>query len=116
MKRILKQILIIMLALISAALVLFVLIISWEETPPIIEYTNSNVKNHEVSYFDCETRGDTITSFTYNINDIVYPIYINPKVDCYITRTSENGIQYKHFLPEELCLQICAELNIEYQK
>ena len=115
MKRILKQILIIMLALISAALILFVLVVSRVEKPRNI-IPNSNTKDHEVPYFDCAARGDTITSFTYSINDVVYPIFINPRGDCYIIRTSKNGIQYMQFLPKELCLQICAELNIEYQK
>ena len=58
---------------------------------------------------------DTVTLYTYSIGDIVYPIYITPQGRCYVIRTAKNGTQYKQHLAEEICLQVCKELNLEYK-
>ena len=59
---------------------------------------------------------DVVTAYTYTIKEIVYPIWITPKGRCYIVRTSKNGNQYKQYLDKNICLQICKELNVEYQE
>lgn len=59
---------------------------------------------------------DVQTVYTYQIKDIVYPIWITQKGRCYIVRTSKNGNQYKQYLEKDICLQICKELGIEYQE
>ena len=55
---------------------------------------------------------DVQTSYTYTIRNTVFPIWITPTGRCYIIRTTEAGNQYKQYLPYEVCLQICAEMNI----
>lgn len=58
---------------------------------------------------------DTLTTYTYTIKDVVYPIYITKNGRCYIIRTSKNGNEYRQYLEESIARQICNEMNIEYK-
>lgn len=45
-----------------------------------------------------------------------YPIYIVLESGrCFVKRISENGKEYKYYLNEDICKEICKELNIEYK-
>lgn len=46
-----------------------------------------------------------------------YPIIVNPDSGrCYVMRVSgKTGSEYKYYLPEEVCREVCKELGIEYK-
>lgn len=56
------------------------------------------------------------TTYTYAIKEQIYPIWITPEGRCYVIRISEDGSKYGQYLDEEICRQICAELNIDYKE
>lgn len=63
-----------------------------------------------------KSSNDIKTEFTYTVGDNVYPIYITQNGRCYIIRTSKKtGKNYKQYLSKEICLEICAEMHIEYK-
>jgi len=58
------------------------------------------------------------TVFTYTIQDKAYPVYINKESGrCFINKvSSKTGKEYRYYLPEDICRQICSELNITYKE
>lgn len=58
------------------------------------------------------------TQFTYTVSDKSYPVFINKESGrCFINKvSSKTGKEYKYYLPETICREICKELNIEYKE
>jgi hypothetical protein len=60
---------------------------------------------------------DTQTEYTWKDKQgVEYPIFITKNGRCYVNRISKKGNTYKYYLPKELCLEICAELGVEYKE
>lgn len=59
---------------------------------------------------------DVQTPYFYKVKEMSYSIWITSKGRCYIVRLSKNGNPYKQYLSKDICLQICEELNIQYQE
>lgn len=59
------------------------------------------------------------TSFQYkDSGGVLYNIWVNKSNGrCYIYRTSKKtGKQYKYYLPESICLEVCNEMGLKYIK
>lgn len=99
-----KFILFILVALLSYAI--------YAQTPTYTREGNNFTKAQQISQSQ-----DTLTSYTYTIKEVSYPIWITKNGRCYIIRTSKKtGNEYKQYLPKEICLEICQALNIEYKE
>lgn len=62
-------------------------------------------------------KSDTLrTQFTYTSGD-TYPIIINKASGrCYINKiSSKTGKYYRYYLTEDICKEVCRELNVEYK-
>ena len=57
---------------------------------------------------------DSLTTYTFTVKDVVYPIWVTKSGRCYIVRTSKNGNQYRQYIEESIARQICKEMGIEY--
>ena len=66
--------------------------------------TKSEVKSEKTIYLWTDSRGNE------------YPIYITENGSTYINRISKKtGNPYRQYLPKEVSIQICKELNREYK-
>lgn len=57
------------------------------------------------------------TNYTWSDGTDTYPIWINTTTgSCFVYRTSKkSGKQYKSYLKEDVCIEICREMNIQYK-